>query len=220
MPLRGLRACALSLSPSSLCLLCFSDSLGLPAPPCSALPPTHYQLLPCLAASAASACPHMCCAGVSLPGAGYGWLAGPRLLNGSAALCVSCHPGRLAQVCRGEVASRQRKLRATLLPSRAASRTRKLEGPCQLPCQLLGRCRRLLAPTPAECCCRLLPCWPCWPIPPSCSTRPSRPLDPLAHSAPPSPPSSFCPHLSLPGYPAHVSPRCCCPVVPAAPPPA
>ena len=166
---------------------------------CPCLPPASCQLPPCLAACTAATCPHIRYAGVSPPGAGYGWLAGPPLKTGSAASCCAARTHRCAG---GWVAPRQRTLRAALLPSRAASRTRKLEGPCRLPCRLLGGCRRLPAPSPVRSCCCLLPCLACWPVPPFLITRPAPPPWPTGPPPAPRPaPSPFLPPSASPWVP-------------------
>ena len=171
-----------------LSCLCISfASPGLPAP-CSALPPLP---LPATALLGCQHClrlpPNVLCR--RLPVWRWSWLAGRApLAEWFRRLVCAAHTHRCAG---GWVAPRQRTPRATLLPSRATSRTRQLGGLCQLPCRLLGGCGRLLAPAPAGSCCRLLPCLACWPL-------------------------LLCPHPPHPGCPAPVSSCCCCPAGSAA----
>jgi hypothetical protein len=138
-----------SACPHPLCFW-FMSSLGPPCPALPCLPATCCLawlpvLLPPAPPCAVQVSPRLALAVV---------VAGrPSALTGSATCCRPGVPG----VGRPP---RQRTLHATLLPSRAPSRTRKAVGTAGPPCRLPGGCRRLLAPTPAGSCMHCLASWP------------------------------------------------------------
>ena len=111
------------------------------------LHPATLPLAPALPASHDE--PHQC---TSVPAT----CSGAACNKSDQIVVVVCRPG----VPGDGRPPRQRTLRATLLPSRAPSRTRKAAGTAGPPCRLPGRCRRLLAPAPVGSCMHCLASWP------------------------------------------------------------
>jgi hypothetical protein len=111
------------------------------------LHPATLPLAPALPASHDE--PHQC---TSVPAT----CSGAACNKSDQIVVVVCRPG----VPGDGRPPRQRTLRATLLPSRARSRTRKAVGTAGPPCRLPGGCRRLLTPTPAGSCMHCLASWP------------------------------------------------------------